>query len=265
MVAEVINGVRLAWEEVGRGVPLVLVHGIAESRRAWTHQLASLAERFHVVAMDVRGFGESEPGTSNGRLADYGDDVAALVRRLGGGPAVVVGFSMGGVIVQRFALDHPAEARAIVIAASSSVVSRRAAADYLERAELAETKGVEAVRQASVEDAAQCFTVSPPEVVEAYREIRRGGVRDARGFAAAAHAMASLRDKPLTPELAGIRCPALVVTGERDVFCPPRASEIIAGALLGARLEIVPRVGHCLHWEDAEGFNRLVLDFLSGV
>jgi 3-oxoadipate enol-lactonase len=145
------------------------------------------------------------------------------------------------------------------------VVSRRAADHYLERAAVAEAKGVEAVRTASVEDAAQCFAVSPAEVVEAYRAVRREAVRDARGFVAAARAMASLREAPLTPALGGIRCPALVVTGERDVFCPPRASEIIAAAIPGARLAIIPRVGHCLHWEDAGGFTRLVLDFLGAV
>lgn len=259
-----VNGTVLAWDEAGTGEAVVLVHGIAESRRAWQHQVGPLAGRFRVIAFDVRGFGESEAGEAESRIEQYADDIAALLARLGVRSASVVGFSMGGVIVQRFALAYPELTRALVVAASSSVVNRRAADYYRERAELAE-KDLAAARDASVSDASSCFALSPPEVVEAYRDVRRAAVTNACGLASAARAMSSLLDRPLTPELGALRCPTLVVTGERDVYCPPRGSEMIAGAIPGARLEIAPALGHCLHWEDAARFNALVQEFLGGV
>lgn len=260
---EHINGTVLAWDASGAGEPVLLVHGIGEARGAWRHQLEDFKGRFRVIACDVRGFGDSETGNGTGRVEQLAADLRALLDRLGAGPARVIGFSMGGVIAQRFALDHPDMTRAVVIAASSSVVNRRAADFYLERAALAERNGVGALRAAAMEDAASCFAISGPEVVEAYREVRRNGVREAAGFANAARAMASLLEAPLTEALAGLRAPALVITGERDVFCPPRASEIIHARIPGSVLRVVPGVGHCLHWEDPAGFNRTVLDFLA--
>lgn len=262
---ERINGTVLGWEDVGAGDAVLLVHGIGESRSAWRHQREALAARFRVIACDVRGFGESEPGNGSGRIEQLAADLRALLERLGAGPARVIGFSMGGVIAQRFALDHADMTRAVVIAASSCVVNRRAADFYLERALLAERDGAEAVRAAAMADAGACFARSGPEVVEAYREIRRDAVREAAGFANAARAMASLLEAPLTEALGAVRAPALVITGERDVFCPPRASELIHARIAGARLEIVPALGHCLHWEDPPGFNETILDFLTSV
>ncbi|MBI4561595.1 MAG: alpha/beta fold hydrolase [Candidatus Rokubacteria bacterium] len=78
-------------------------------------------------------------------------------------------------------------------------------------------------------------------------------------------AIASLREQPLTQELVDIRCPSLVITGERDSLCPPKASEIIHAKIPNSRLRIAPGVGHCLHWEDPAGFNGVVIDFLSSV
>lgn len=258
-----INGTVLGWDELGAGEPVVLVHGIGESRAAWRHQWHALAARYRVIACDVRGFGDSGTGDATGSIAQLAADVRGLLERLDAGPAHVIGFSMGGVIVQRFALDHPDMTRTVVIAASSSVVNRRAADFYLERARVAERDGVEAIRAAAMADADACFALAGPEVVEAYRDVRRTAVRDAAGFANAARAMASLLEAPLTEALASLRAPALVLTGERDTFCPPRASEIIHARIPGARLAIAPAVGHCLHWENPTGFNETVIGFLA--
>jgi 3-oxoadipate enol-lactonase len=260
---EPVAGTTLAWDDLGTGDPVVLIHGLSESRHAWRHQTAAFARRFRVIACDVRGFGESETSDADGRLERYADDVRALLVHLGIARARIVGFSMGGVIAQRFAIDHSAMIRVVVIAASSSVVNRQAVAYYRGRADVAEQQGLEAIREASAGDAGACFALAPPEVVETYRQLRRAGIVDPRGYMYAARAMASLHEHPLTKELGQVRCPTLVITGERDVFCPPRASEIIAGAIPGSILTIVPAVGHCLHWDDPARFNEAVLEFLA--
>lgn len=260
-----LNGTVLAWEEMGTGPAVVLVHGLSETQASWQQQHGMLSQQFRVVACDVRGFGESETANASPRPEQYGEDLRALLAHLSIGSAVIVGFSMGGVIAQRFAIDHPEMATALIIAASSSVVNRQAAEYYRERAELAETQGLEAVRATTANDAGACFVASGPLVVEAYRHLRRQAVRDARGYANACRAMATLRERPLTQELASIRCRALVITGERDVLCPPKASEIIHGAMPNSRLRILRGVGHCLHWEDPASFNGALIDFLCSL
>lgn len=260
---DAVNGATVAWDEAGAGEAVVLIHGIAESRRAWRYQLEPFSRRFRVIAYDVRGFGESEPGGVEGGIEQYAEDLRGLLVRLGVARASIVGFSMGGVVAQRFAIDHPELTRALIIAASSSVVNRRAAEYYRQRAALADTAEPEAVRAAGAEDASACFAQADPDVIEAYRAVRRAAVRDPRGYAIACRAMASLHERPLTDELAKIQCPTLAITGERDVFCPPRAAEMIHRNIHSSRLQITPGVGHCLHWEDPAGFNRITTTFLS--
>jgi len=244
---------------------VLLVHGLSETHASWRYQRDFFSQRFRVIACDVRGFGESQTGDAASRPEQYADDLHALLVHLGVDRAAIVGFSMGGVIAQRFAIDHPELTRALVIAASSSVVNRQAAKYFLERVKLAETHGLEAARATTVRDATACFAASRPEVVEAYSQLRREAIRDTRGYSNACHAMASLREQPLTEELVGIRCPSLVIAGERDSLCPPKASEIIHAKIPNSQLRIAPGVGHCLHWEDPAGFNGVVIDFLSSV
>ncbi len=260
---DTINGTSIEWGEAGAGEAVVLIHGLSEDRGAWRYQVEPLSRRFRVIPYDVRGFGGSEAGDVQGTIEQYAQDLRALLARLGLRRAAIVGFSMGGVIAQRFAVDHPELASTLVIAGSSSVVNAQAATYYRERAALADAGELEAVRTASAGDGRGCFAGSAPDVIEAYCTLRRQALRDPQGYASACRAMASLHERPLTKELAGIRCPALVITGERDRFCPPRAAEIIHANLANGRLRILPRAGHCLHWEDAAGFNGEVLDFLS--
>jgi pimeloyl-ACP methyl ester carboxylesterase len=67
----------------------------------------------------------------------------------------------------------------------------------------------------------------------------------------------------MMPELGDIGCPTLVLTGENDPYCPHRASEMIAAAIPSAELRVIPRAGHCVHWELPEKTNTLILEFIQ--
>ncbi len=98
---ETDDGTRIAFRETGDGPPLVLVHGITESHRAWDPVIPALAERWRVVAVDLRGHGESE------RRAPYdpvtmATDVQSVVTDLGLEAPLMVGHSLGGVVVSAY-------------------------------------------------------------------------------------------------------------------------------------------------------------------
>ncbi len=178
--------------------------------------------------------------------ATLGDDLAAVVEAVGGGPAHALGHSAGGVITMRFALDHPALLRSLVLVGTASECNAKAHAWYESLAVTAETHGGEALlKKLGSRDA----TDAPPEP---------------RGFARISRAMGGLHTAPLTAELERIRCPTLVVVGEKD-FLGVGGSVIISRRIAGARLEIVKERGHALFHEDPTGFNALVLDFLRSV
>ena len=93
------GGLRIAYERVGEGPPLVLVHGAAEDSRIWEPQLAGLADEFTVVAWDEPGAGRSSDPPEIFGLADFADALAALLDALELGPAHLAGLSWGGMVL----------------------------------------------------------------------------------------------------------------------------------------------------------------------
>ncbi|MET9497833.1 alpha/beta hydrolase [Streptomyces sp. NPDC006552] len=102
----------LAYRDVGTGQPLVLLHAGFYDHTMWSEQLPAFAPRYRVIAPDARGHGASANATRPFRPAD---DLAALLRHLDAGPAVLVGISMGGGTAVDTALEHPDLVRALVV------------------------------------------------------------------------------------------------------------------------------------------------------
>src|SRR2546426_8135134 len=106
------RGVRLAYEETGTGLPVILIHGFPFSRQMWRPQ-AALARTVRLITPDLRGFGESEGTPSS--LDDLADDLQALVEHLGLPAAVFGGFSMGGDMPFRYLARHAGRAKAVLL------------------------------------------------------------------------------------------------------------------------------------------------------
>ena len=101
------NGLEIAYERVGEGPPLVLVHGAGVDSRMWRPQLTALADEFAVVAWDEPGAGRSSDVPADFALADYAHCLAALVDALDLGPAHVAGLSWGGTVALELYRHHP--------------------------------------------------------------------------------------------------------------------------------------------------------------
>jgi pimeloyl-ACP methyl ester carboxylesterase len=111
----------------------VLVHGLGDDHRAWAGLTRELSNERRLIAYDVRGHGETSLGQADGSLAQLGDDLVALLDALDLERADLCGFSMGGTIVLRAAIDHPGRVRRLLPVATSSRVGRAAAAWYESR------------------------------------------------------------------------------------------------------------------------------------
>jgi pimeloyl-ACP methyl ester carboxylesterase len=111
------DGGRLAYRDEGSGPLVVLLHGGFLDHRQWTPQLATLPARFRVVAPDARGHGDS---TNAEAVFRHTDDVAALIRHLDAGPAILVGVSMGAATATDTALEHPDLVRALVVSGAGT-------------------------------------------------------------------------------------------------------------------------------------------------
>jgi 3-oxoadipate enol-lactonase len=241
----------------------VLIHGLSETREVWWRQASVLESSLNIISYDVRGFGASPTGAADGTVRQMADDLGQLLSAFETGPAWLVGFSMGGVISQRFALDCPDMTEGLILIASSCAVGRGGQEFFKQRIEQVTKGGLESLAETNDKDARGCFYTKDDDLISEYMNTRVGAVRDPAGYLNACNAMLDLAANPLTGELAAIRCPALVIAGEHDPYCPPKASEMIANAIPDAELTIIEGVGHCLQFEAADILNGHIVDFIS--
>jgi 3-oxoadipate enol-lactonase len=236
--------VTAARYEVGRGDPVVLVHGLGDDHRAWRRVVAPLMLTRRVVLYDLRGHGGSPLGDADGSLAQLGADLVEVLDDAGLDRAVVAGFSLGGTIAMRAAIDAPERVAALALVGTSSRVNKAARGWYEERAAMVEDDDPE-LRKTLDGDTEDVYR-NRPEEIEAGLRIRRESTADPRGFANACLAMASLNERPLDDELGAIGVPTVIVAGDADQHCPPRASEIIAEKIPGATMQVLEDTGHPL-------------------
>jgi 3-oxoadipate enol-lactonase len=255
------NDIEVAWFEVGRGEPLILVHGLADDHRAWRRSLPDLALRHRVILYDLRGHGQTSPGEPDGTLRQLGDDLVALMDAIALDRTDVAGFSLGGTIAMRVAIDHPDRIRRIALVATSSRVGRSAAEWYRHRVEMVERKDP-LLRQTLDRDTADVYAEAPAELEDGLL-IRRQSTADPRGYGNACAAMAALNAAPLDPELHAVSAPTLIVASEKDKHCPPKAAEIIASGIGGSRLEIISDSGHPIPVEKPRELSSLINSFLA--
>ena len=111
-----VGDVRLAYEERGTGIPLLLVHGYPLDRTMWQPQLEALAAHRRVIAVDLRGHGESVAGEAPASMDRFAEDLVGLLAILGIPDVVFCGLSMGGHVAFAFLRRHVGRLRALVLA-----------------------------------------------------------------------------------------------------------------------------------------------------
>ncbi|MFG2906250.1 alpha/beta fold hydrolase [Kitasatospora sp. NPDC048286] len=231
-------------------VPIVLVHGTRFSAGQWSPQLAALREEFPVVAVDLPGHGtrRGEPWSLTAACAS----VAAGVEELGGGPALVVGHSLGGYVALEFALRRPELLRGLVLAGASADTRGRWAVPY--RAVGALVPRVPAARLSRWNDGL-LRRLYPARVVA---ETIRAGY----GFEALPAAWASVLGRFEPGVLRRVEAPVLILNGEKDsAFRSGERAFAAAHSHGRARIELVPRARHLANFDAPEAFTDALRRF----
>ncbi|HEX4721819.1 MAG TPA: alpha/beta hydrolase [Pseudonocardiaceae bacterium] len=247
------SGVRLAVRVAGPldGPPVVLLHGWAQSARAWTRQLdGPLSRRYRLVAADLRGHGDSEaPADGYDSAAAWAADVRALLA-YAGSPVVLVGWSYGGLVITDYLRRDGTEGVAgIVLVGAITEIGR----------------GRPGGRVGPVMRAALPAALSddPSVSVPALRAFCTDMAKldDTEWLLEAAlrvpaHVRAALfaRDVGSADVLAAIDVPTLVIHGRRDGVVDPSAAEYAAGLVPGAGLTWLD-TGHLPFAEDVAAFD----------
>ncbi len=258
-----INRITLAYDDQGKGIPLVFLHAFPLNRRMWDPQTAALSGRFRVITVDLRGHGESDSPLWHYSLDQAAEDVVGLLDHLSIEKAVFVGLSMGGYVCFSLYRSHAARVLALVLA------DTRAGADTDEgrigRFEMAQTayrRGAAAIADVMIPKLLTPRTVqTKPDLVQLVRAMIQGN--QISGIAGDLMAMAERPDS--LPILPAIACPTLVLVGQEDVATPPSEARLMAGQIPGARVELIPEAGHLSNLERPDLFNRMVEEFAAGL
>lgn len=243
---ELPNGLRLPYAESGDpdGMPVLLLHGYTDSWRSFAPLMAALPPHLRAIALSQRGHGEASRPATGYAPGDYAADLAALMRALGLGPALVVGHCMGAQVAQRFALDHPALVRGLVLIGAYRTMRGNPVVQALweEVAALADPVPPGFARE--FQESTLARPVPPAFLDTVVDESLKLPARVWRA------ALAGLTAAGVPAGLEGIRAPTLLLWGDRDALIPEAEQEALAAAIPGARRVTHAGGGHSPHWED---------------
>jgi len=265
------DGVKLYYEEIGSGMPIVFVHEFAADYRSWEMQMRHFGQRYRCITYSARGY---PPSDIPEKPASYSqiratDDILAVMDHLKIDKAHVVGLSMGGFATLHFGLRHPARARSLVVAGVGYGAEKQEQAKFRGEVEVV----AKSLLTEGMAKFAEKYAYGPTRV--------QFENKDPRGFAqfkkelgehsalgSANTQLGVQRQRPSVYDLLdGMRAmtvPTLILTGDEDWPCLA-PSVLMKREIPSSALAVMPNCGHTINLEDPDLFNRIVSEFITQV
>ncbi|MBE5965298.1 MAG: alpha/beta hydrolase [Lachnospira sp.] len=225
--------IELYYQEMGKGKPLILLHGNGEDGTYFKHQIDYFSDRYRVIAIDTRGHGKSPRGTAPFTIKQFAKDLNNFMIGQGIDNAVLLGFSDGANIAMEFAMKYPEKVKALIL--NGGNLSPR---------------GVKRTVQVPIEigyKIAKCFAAKSPD---AKKNTEMLGLM--------------VNEPNINPsELSQITVPTLVICGTRDMIKESHTKEI-ANSIPNANLSII-KGDHFIANKEYEAFNKKVEEFLQSL
>ncbi len=240
---------------------VMLIAGLGGVGMSWWPQVARFAERYHVVLPDHRGTGQSSRPADGHTMTQNAQDMAAVLRHAGVGPAHIVGSSAGGAIAQIMTLDHGDLVRSVTLTSSFARADAYMRREFsvlrylMEQADMPTVYAAFAMILFAPEYAAQ-----NPEMIQAWID-RAAQAPEEREVVIKRIDMVMAHDE--LARLGTVRRPACVVCGDQDVCTPLSLSEQIADAIPGSEMHVIEAGGHQIHAEQDSRYFELVSSFID--
>jgi pimeloyl-ACP methyl ester carboxylesterase len=262
-----VGNLQVRYLDYGSGPAVVLLHGMASSWQWWLENIPALARHHRVIAVDLPGFGHSDPLPAPAEMATHAHTVLDLLTQLDIESATFAGHSMGGLIAMETFVADPQRVRNLILIDSGGVpmperrlaavlVVLRICSAILRRRFIRRALATKPwVRRLALRAAFHDPRVMSPELASETMPSFGG-----RGFVDAV-AAAGRAVRATVPE--AITCPVLLVWGERDVIAPPRSAQEMYDRLPDCELVVFAGSGHTPMIEFPSRFNDLALRFLA--
>jgi pimeloyl-ACP methyl ester carboxylesterase len=256
------NGCRIYWEESGAGDPLLLIMGLGYSHEMWHRTRPEMAKHYRTIVFDNRGVGKSDVPAGAYAISQMADDAAAVLDAAGVERAHVYGISMGGMIAQEMALNHPERVRSLILGCTGcggvhAVAAAPAVIQMLmARAMMTAEEGVEAMVP-FIYGAA-----TPRERIDEDLAIRQRTFPQAAGYLGQVQGIMAWS---CFDRLPNIHVPTLVLHGDADQLVPVENGRILARKIPGARLTLFEKASHIYPTDAPEASNQAALSFLANI
>jgi 3-oxoadipate enol-lactonase len=259
--------IEINYESYGQGEPLLLIMGFGMPGIAWLPVLPFLSG-FRSIYFDNRGTGNSDKPEAPYSIAEMADDASNLLTALGIGKAKVYGVSMGGMIAQELVLRHPGQVEKVVLGCTmpGGSVAVRAPEEVYQKMNDAFMR-----LPANPEQGLDLMMplLFPPEFIAKHPELK-------------SMMLAGFKMMPPTPpesiertrqaivefdaydRLGQIKCPVMIVHGEKDVLLPPENASLIKGLIPQAEVFMIPEAGHNYGAADPVGIHQRIVNWLKG-
>jgi len=265
------DGIKLYYEEVGSGIPIVFVHEFAGDYRSYELQMRHFGQRYRCIAYNARGYPPSDVPKDGERYSQERarDDIRAVLDALKIDKAHIVGLSMGGFAALHFGFAYPDRARSLVVAGCGYGAAPDKRAQFAEEAEASarqfENRGMaEAALGYALGPARVQFQNKDPrgwqEFVDPLKEhSAEGSAATLRGVQKRRPSLFDLVDK-----MRALTVPTLVMTGDEDWPCL-EPGLLIKRTVPTAALVVMPNAGHAINIEEPAAFNQHLADFFHSV
>jgi 3-oxoadipate enol-lactonase len=256
-----VNDIQINYELSGRrdAPVVVLSHSLGSSLVMWNPQMDSLEPHFQVLRYDVRGHGSSDAPSQAYTLELLGDDAIGLMDALRMDRVHWVGLSMGGMIGQCLALNHPHRLQSLALCDTSAIIPEDAQPIWKERLQTLHDKGVGALLQETTE---RWFTPSFLILNSPMLSIIRKQflATPVEGYIGCVEAIRRLN---YLDRLTEIKIPTLILVGEDDPGTPVAASKAMHERIQNSKLVVLRSARHLSNVEQSEAFNAALIKFLK--
>ncbi|GAB3114937.1 alpha/beta hydrolase [Streptomyces calidiresistens] len=267
----VVDGVRLAYRDRGRGEPVVFIHGTPSHSHEWRDVVPSVEEAgFRTLTYDLLGYGLSErPVNRDTSVAAQTDLLGRLLDALGVDRVGIVAHDIGGAIAQRFALAHPGRVRRLMIIDSVSHDSwpsptwRKIIEEHPDGFANMPQDAFDALLTRQLEMTVADETLMAGDVLRAYLAPHRSPLGRVSFFEHQVRHYDSRYTEEIADRLGHLTMPVRIVWGEEDRWQPLHHAKRLAGAIPHAELVVVPGTGHFLMEEAPERVVREIDDFFG--
>jgi pimeloyl-ACP methyl ester carboxylesterase len=265
------DGIKLYYEEVGSGIPIVFVHEFAGDVRSYELQMRHFGQRYRCIAYNARGYPPSDVPQDGARYSQERarDDIRAVLDALEIDKAHIVGLSMGGFAALHFGFSYPDRARSLVVAGCGYGAAPDKRAQFTAEAEAVAGQ----FEQQTMAKAAEAYALGPTRVQFQNKDPRgwrqfaaqlaehstAGAARTMRGVQARRPSLFDLVDK-----MTAMTTPTLIMTGDEDWPCLEPAI-LMKRSIPTAALAVMPNAGHTINLEDPAAFNQHIADFFHTV